>query len=579
VSAQELITEHLDLWTEAVTKKSSSGRGSNGKIELTGIKKLRELILELAVRGKLVEQDGSDESVEQLLEKIEFEKRSQLKAKKIRKPKSLPDIQEVDYPFSIPKSWRYCRLNDIGIWGSGATPKRGNTNYYGGGIPWFKSGELSKDFIGSSEETITDLAVQETSVRMNQPGDVLIAMYGATIGKASILEVAGTTNQAVCACTPWQGVSNRFLLLLLKAYRSRFIAMGAGGAQPNISRDKIIATVIGLPPEQEQHRIVQKVDELMALCDRLEQQTNDQFDAHETLVDTMLGTLTQSENATELAENWARLAAHFDTLFTTGQSIDKLKQTILQLAVMGRLVEQDAGDEPARNILNRIQVQQQKLIDSGAMRKPKPLPPIETGDEPYKLPPNWAFIRLGNCVRLKSGNSFPKEKEKPSGPYPYCKVGDMNMAENAQSITTSSRFIEPTPNETTYLIPINSIIFPKRGGAIATNKKRLVFTPIFVDLNIMAMTPYEGVVLEYLQCWLETIDLAALNSGTSVPQINNKDIEPLIFPLPPLKCQRKIVQKVDELMALCDQFKARLNQASETRCQLAEAVVEQGLSA
>lgn len=343
MSARELITEHLDLWTGAVTRKASSGRGSNGKVELTGIKKLRELILELAVRGKLVNQDKDDEPVGLLLEKIESEKSAQLKAKTIRKPKKLPEVQEIEQPFPIPVSWRYCRLNELGVWGSGATPKRGIARYYGGGIPWFKSGELYKDFIDSSEETITELAVQETSVRMNQPGDVLIAMYGATIGKASILEVAGTTNQAVCACTPWPGISNRFLLLLLKAYRSRFIAMGAGGAQPNISREKIIATVVGLPPEQEQHRIVQKVDELMALCDRLEQQTSNQLEAHETLVDTLLGTLTQSENGIELADNWKRLAAHFDTLFTTEQSIDKLKQTILQLAVMGRLLEQDAG--------------------------------------------------------------------------------------------------------------------------------------------------------------------------------------------------------------------------------------------
>jgi len=274
VSARELITEHLDLWTSAVTQKSTRGRGSSGKIELTGIKRLRELILELAIQGKLVEQAPDEGTALELLDSICSEKNTQVKAKKFRNPKELPKVEAPEHPYSIPKNWEYCRLNDIGIWGAGATPKRGNSQYYNGQIPWFKSGELADDFIAVSEESITKLAVKETSVRMNSPGDVLIAMYGATIGKASILEVAGTTNQAVCACTSWSEISNRFLLLLLKTYRPRFIAMGAGGAQPNISREKIIGTVIGLPPEREQHRIVQKVDELMALCDRLKECLN-----------------------------------------------------------------------------------------------------------------------------------------------------------------------------------------------------------------------------------------------------------------------------------------------------------------
>jgi len=132
--------------------------------------------------------------------------------------------------------------------GAGATPLRGKHVYYGGSIPWFKSGELTGDYISSSEEYITDLALKETSLRYNKIGDVLIAMYGATIGKTSILEVPATTNQAVCACTPFKGIYNVFLLTLLKAYKNRFITMGAGGAQPNISREKIIATVIALPP-------------------------------------------------------------------------------------------------------------------------------------------------------------------------------------------------------------------------------------------------------------------------------------------------------------------------------------------
>ena len=245
---QSLITDNIDVWTTAIKKRSATGRGSNKKIELTGIKKLRELILELAVRGKLVPQDPNDEPASVLLERIAAEKGQLIKDKKIKKPKVLPEIGGDEKLFELPSSWQFVRLNDLGEWGAGATPRRGNTELYGGDIPWFKSGELNSDYISESEEMVTELALKQSSLRYNKVGDVLIAMYGATIGKTSILNVRATTNQAICACTPFNGLDNIFLLTVLKAFKSRFVSKGAGGAQPNISREKIIATIIALPP-------------------------------------------------------------------------------------------------------------------------------------------------------------------------------------------------------------------------------------------------------------------------------------------------------------------------------------------
>lgn len=568
MSARELITEHLDLWTGAVTRKASSGRGSNGKVELTGIKKLRELILELAVRGKLVNQDKDDEPVGLLLEKIESEKSAQLKAKTIRKPKKLPEVQEIEQPFPIPVSWRYCRLNELGVWGSGATPKRGIARYYGGGIPWFKSGELYKDFIDSSEETITELAVQETSVRMNQPGDVLIAMYGATIGKASILEVAGTTNQAVCACTPWPGISNRFLLLLLKAYRSRFIAMGAGGAQPNISREKIIATVVGLPPEQEQHRIVQKVDELMALCDRLEQQTSNQLEAHETLVDTLLGTLTQSENGIELADNWKRLAAHFDTLFTTEQSIDKLKQTILQLAVMGRLLEQDAGDESAEELLEDVAQEKIRIC----AKQTKNNAAITDEEVMYYIPSGWRWARFGDVVTFKSELVRPEQ-------YPeFDQVAPDSIEKGTARLLFRRTVQESGVRGPNHRFHRGQILYSK----IRPSLSKAIIAP-FDGLCSADMYPIQPILVEpryLLQYILSEPFLGQVRvaeNRVKMPKLNMPTMSNFLVAVPPLAEQKRIVEKVDELTALCDQLKERLNQAGESRCQLAKAVVKGAL--
>jgi type I restriction enzyme, S subunit len=236
------------------------------------ISHLRRFILDLAVRGKLVEPDSNDEPAAKLLKKIESEKAQLVKVGKARKSEIDPvDLSEI--PFLVPHNWVWTRLGSVGDWGSGSTPPRGNLDYYGCGITWLKSGELNdnRQLIGS-EETVTELALAKGSFRLNVPGDVLIAMYGATIGKAAILAERAVTNQAVCGCTPFAGVFNQFLFFFLLSQRKQFHSASEGGAQPNISKVKIIWTCFPLPPLSEQHRIVAKVDELMTICDKLESQ-------------------------------------------------------------------------------------------------------------------------------------------------------------------------------------------------------------------------------------------------------------------------------------------------------------------
>jgi type I restriction enzyme S subunit len=303
-AVEQLVTDHLDLWTSAIKRRSTAGRGSSSKIELYGIKKLRELILELAVRGLLVPQNPKDESASELLKKISAEKIRLVKEKVIRNSRPLAAISESEKFMPLPTGWAFARLHDIGDWGAGATPSRNSPELYGGSIPWFKSGELVADYISQSEESVTELALEKASLRYNKVGDVLIAMYGATIGKTAILSVPATTNQAVCACTPFSGFERTYLLTLLKAYRPRFIGMGAGGAQPNISREKIIGTVVAVPPNAEQLRIVAKVDELMARCDLLEAQTNTSLIAHQTLVEILLRVLTGTGDHAQFTTAW-----------------------------------------------------------------------------------------------------------------------------------------------------------------------------------------------------------------------------------------------------------------------------------
>ena len=224
-----------------------------GKL-VAAIKQAKSKILDLAIHGKLVPQDPNDEPARELLKRIN--------------PKAEITCDTPQYG-KLPKGWCETLLGNIGNWQSGATPSRLRKDYYNGDIPWLKTGDLNDSVIKSIPETITRKALEETSVKLNPTGSVLIAMYGATIGKIGILALPATTNQACCACVDYM-CDKMFLFYFLLANRKRFIAMGGGGAQPNISKEKITNTHIPLPPLSEQYRIVARIEELFAQLDKIE---------------------------------------------------------------------------------------------------------------------------------------------------------------------------------------------------------------------------------------------------------------------------------------------------------------------
>ena len=673
--------------------KTNGGRGrganSNGQ-SVYGIKKLRELILELAVRGKLVPQDSNDLPASILLEKIAKEKARLIKEGNIKKQKPLPEISEDEKPFALPVGWGWSRLGDLGDWGAGSTPERKNPAYYGGDMNWFKSGELKyNEHLTSSEETVTSEALERCSLRICHPGDVLIAMYGATIGMLAILENDATTNQAVCACTCHTGLFNRFLFLILRAWGPRFNEQGAGGAQPNISKVKIINTITPLPPLAEQHRIVAKVDELMALCDQLEQQQIESSDTHQTLVKTLLATLTNAADQKECAKAWQRIANHFDTLFTTEQSIDQLKQTILQLAVMGKLVPQDPNDLPAPQpgkwlegeikagrtrqaglpaprpgkwfvyvlecedgslykghsqdilkrwkqhasgegsewtkkhppkrlvhweafnsqeeavarekelksgygrkwlereikagrtrqaglpasvLLKKIAKEKERLIKEGKIKKNKPLPGISEDEKPFELPAGWDVVRFGKIINLISGQHLkPQEYSETKEPkmIPYL-TGPAEFGEHYPETTRFTYMRRALASAGDILITCKGSGVGKLNSAnteIAISRQLMSIQPIIADPN-------------YIKLLLQSMNesLRARIVGIAIPGISREDITEAIVKLPPLPEQHRIVAKVDELMAICDALKARLNEAQTTQVQLADAIVEQAVA-
>ncbi|MGC6326934.1 restriction endonuclease subunit S [Pasteurella multocida] len=249
---------------------------------------LKKSILQAAIQGKLVEQNPQDEPAMTLIARIQAEKERLISEKKLKKPKQQKQIFRRDnshyelidgvercideeLPFEIPDSWCWVRLGDIGEWGSGSTPDRNEPLYYfNGTIPWLKTGDLNDGVIKNIPEKITELALQKTSVKLNPIGSVLIAMYGATIGKLGILNIEATTNQACCACIPHQEILNTYLFYYLMAQKSEFQKKSEGSGQPNISKEKIINFLFALPPYNEQKRIVEKIEELFSHLQKLE---------------------------------------------------------------------------------------------------------------------------------------------------------------------------------------------------------------------------------------------------------------------------------------------------------------------
>ncbi len=570
--AQNLITKHLNTWTQAIERKSTAGRGSSEKFNLVGIKKLRGLILEMAVRGLLVPQNPNDEPASVLLENIAAEKAQLIKDKKIKKTKVLPEISQEEHLFDSPKSWKWAWLNDLGDWGAGSTPKRGNLEYYGGDIPWFKSGELVSDFISKTEETVTQKALKECSLRLNKPGDVLIAMYGATIGKTSILEIEGTTNQAVCACTPFTGFDNRFLLLTLKAYKRIFTSMGAGGAQPNISKEKIIATPIAVPPLPEQKRIFAKVEELMALCDQLEQQTLDSIEAHQMLVKTLLNELVNPNNAGNIHQAWSLISENIDVLFTTEKSINTLKQTILQLAVMGKLVPQNSNDEPASKLIEKIVAKKAQLIQDGKIKVTKVLPEITDDEQPFVLPNNWKWVRLGDVT-----NYAQTLKAEPADVNVDTWVLELEDVEK----TTSKLLQRKTFKDKPFKSSKNQF----KSGDVIYGKLRPYLDKVLIadkdgvcTSEMIPIRAYMAITPDYLRLVLKSpyfIEYANSSiHGMNLPRLGTDKARMAVFPMSSPDEQKRIVTKADELIALCDQLKTNLKMAQTTQCHLAESFVQ-----
>ena len=432
-----------------------------------------------------------------------------------------------EIPFEIPKGWEWSRMGSIGDWGAGATPAKGNTSYYGGNILWLRTGELNNSIVNDTEIKITDKALKECSLRMNKAGDVLIAMYGATIGKVAIAGCELTTNQACCACTPI-GIFNYYLFYFLMESQVDFIKKGEGGAQPNISREKLVAHLMPIPPIQEQHRIVERIKDVLPLIDKY------------ALSQIALDELNRSIN-------------------------DKLKKSILQEAIQGKLVPQIVDEGTAQELLKQIKLEKQKLIKDGKLKKSALTDSvIYKGDDnkyfekigkteqditdeiPFDIPNTWVWVRHNDLFDISGGSQPPKSKFIEREKEGYIRLFQIrDYGSNPQPIyiplSTASKISQKGDILLArYGASLGKVFYAEYGAynvalakVIPLYESRLIFQK-YIFLYYCSSI-YQNEIVNRSRC---------AQAG-----FNKEDLNSLLFPLPPLSEQYRIVEKYEKAIA------------------------------
>ncbi|TGB71250.1 restriction endonuclease subunit S [Escherichia sp. E4702] len=584
MSVEKLIVDHMETWTSALQTRSTAGRGSSGKIDLYGIKKLRELILELAVRGKLVPQDPNDEPASELLKRIAAEKAELVKQGKIKKQKPLPEISEEEKPFELPEGWEWVRLGTLfNSILSGGTPSKINSAFWGGDIPWASVKDLgSSQYISKTQDYITEVGLSSGS-RLADEGDILICTRMG-LGKIAITLCPMAFNQDLKSVKLTKSLIPEYFF---NAYRTVKIN-GTGTTVEGIKQEQLVNYIIGLPPLKEQKAIVTKIKKLMSLCDQLEQQSLTSLDAHQQLVETLLGTLTGSQNAEELAENWARISEHFDTLFTTEASVDALKQTILQLAVMGKLVPQDPNDEPASELLKRIAQEKAQLVKEGKIKKQKPLPPISDEEKPFELPEGWEWCRLGDlALKSEAGWSPQCENEPRSGnQWGVLKISAVTWGEyRPQENKALPAHLLPRQE---YEVKENDFLISRANTSELV--ARSVVVPENPPINLMlsdkiirfefssfANPYYINLVNNSVFSRKYYKDVAG-GTSSSMKNVSRNQVSELVIALPCYKEQLKITETLKQYMKICEELSSQIQSAQQTQVHLADVLTDAAIN-
>jgi type I restriction enzyme S subunit len=567
-----------------------------------GVPKLRELILELAVRGKLVEQDESEGSGQDVLDAVAAEVAELVEAKQIKKPQKAAPVEPDEVPFEIPASWRFTRLESVSVnihYGYTAS-----ANHDLSDVLFVRITDIQDN--GVAWETVPGCEIEANDVGKYElgDGDLLVARTGGTIGKTFLVEnvpQAAVFASYLIRVVPSAGTSPAYLKRFLESpfYWKQLYAKSAGTGQPNVNATSLKSLVLPLPPLAEQQRIVAKVDELMGLCDRLEAVQRERRGVRVRLNRASLERLTSASGAgarqrgSELSAAWQRVCDHFEVLYDTPETLPDLRQTILQLAVQGKLVPQNPNDEPAEKLRPKIETERRRLWEdcelaklAAANKTPKsdtwkekhtPAGPLAV-DEPYEVATSWAWVPFAElCANFQYGPRFAKEEYVDDG-IPTVRTSDMTFRGDVD-LTDAPRVNIPAEAEGHWCLKQGDLLVTRTGAtigkcalydqswgpAIASAyliRFRMTTQCVFPDfVQLFFMSPFGRELL--------------LGGATEMaqPNVNATSISGFPFPLAPLSEQKRIVSKVTHLLSQVTRLESMLTRRESTRTQLLTAAI------
>jgi type I restriction enzyme, S subunit len=567
VSLQPPLVRHFDLIAQAPG----------------GVARLRELILTLAVQGKLVPQDPSDEPASELLKKIRAEKDRLIAEGKIKRDKPLDEIADQQKPFELPDGWIWTSLAAVGI----INPRNDAADEAVASFVQMSS--IPVQFSEAHAEELRPWNAIKSGFTHFAEGDVGVAKITPCFenGKSTVFRNlsngigAGTTELHIVR--PLGGIDPRYVLLFLKTptfLKEGEAVMTGSAGQKRLPRSYFENKPFSLPPLIEQSRIVTRVEELMQVCDALEASGQLEAQQHAQLADTLLGTLTQSETPEALADNWQRIATHFDVLLDRPEAVDALEQTILQLAVRGLLVPQDPTDEPASVLLQKIRTEKDHLITQGKIKRDKPLPPITDEEKPFELPQGWEWVRVADlCSMVTDGEHLTPTRCDDATQVPLV------TAKNVRHEIMDYRVTDYVPRDVAEKCwqrckPLVGDILMVSVGA-TLGRLCVLREPLDMVLvrSVTVLRPvHVGVSVDFF-----ALRLMSQDSQAEIWREVKQSAQPCLYlaksaalkiAFPPLAEQSRIVTRVNELRSLCADLRQRLAALQSGQKQLAQALIE-----
>ena len=587
----EVLTENIGTWTQAMKPKSSAGRGGVSGIELYGLSQLRKLILNLAVRGLLLPQDPNDRPASELLEQLTVEKQRRVADKLIKKQRSIPEFDEKSHAQELPLGWAWATLSHLGSFSGGKTPSKAKPLFWGGAIPWVTPKDMKTHEIFDSQDHVTDLAVA-TELDVYKPGAVLIVARSGILRRTlpvAITRVECTVNQDLKVLSPYLTETSEYIQLLCRGFEGEILKSltKTGTTVESLVFEQFAKHYFMLPPLAEQHRIIAKVDELMALCDKLEAQQADALEAHKALVTTVLGALTKATEKESFDTAWARIAEHFDILFTTEGSVDQLEQAILNLGVLGSLLPEGPNSFSAEDEFAAVKSTQFAWLKANMPENPEAktmLRKLKKLGNPVplpRLPEHWVSVYLIQLTYMLVDCHNKTAPYVDSG-IPIIRttnIRDRRYLPHDQKYVSEdtykywSRRCPPLPADLIFTreAPMGEALIIPDGERWCLGQRTMLIRPIhdLVSNRFLLLALTESTLLS-------RASEGAI--GSTVKHLRVGDVEELVIPLPPLEEQLRIVAKVDELLAICDQLRVAIHEVRQTQLLLADAITEQAIA-